>query len=101
MLSHVAMKTRLANEADINTIKELWYENFLDHDSKESIDFYFDNNFDLKHTFVLEDSNEIITSLQLNQHQLVIDNKIENVSFVIGVATFKKYQRQGYMKVLL
>ncbi|MEG0367635.1 MAG: GNAT family N-acetyltransferase [Coprobacillus sp.] len=95
------MKTRKATINDIPILKDLWYENFLEHDSKESIDYYFENNLDIEHTFILEDDNEVITSLQLNQHQLVIDKKIEEVSFVVGVATFKKYHRQGYMRILL
>jgi len=37
----------------------------------------------------------------LNQHNLSYNGKIESVSFVVGVATFKKHRKKGYMKVLL
>lgn len=95
------MKSRIANQQDLKVLKELWYECFLEHDSKESIDYYFENNFDLNHTFVLEVDNEIVCSLQLNQHKIKYNNNIESVSFVVGVATFLKHRRKGYMKVLL
>ncbi|MDH6603683.1 putative acetyltransferase [Bacilli bacterium PM5-9] len=95
------MKCRLAKKSDLLVLKELWYECFLEHDSKASIDYYFDNAFVLDTTFVLEVDNEIVTSLQLNQHDIVYNNKIESVSFVVGVATFNKHRKKGYMKVLL
>lgn len=95
------MKCRIANQNDLVVLKELWYECFLEHDSKESIDFYFENSFDLEHTFILEVENEIVTSLQLNQHQIMYKGNIEKVSFVVGVATFNKHRKKGYMRVLL
>lgn len=95
------MKCRLANKDDLPILKELWYECFLEHDSKESIDYYFDNLFVVETTFILEVANEIVTSLQLNQHQLYYDGKVEDVSFVVGVATFKKHRKKGYMRILL
>jgi len=94
-------RIRLATKEDIPALKDIWYEGFLEHDSKASIDFYFENNFDLNHTFVLVEDNEIKSTLQLNQHVLMVDGKEEPVSFVVGVATPTKYQRQGYMKELL
>ena len=95
------MKPRLASKSDLPTLKNLWYECFLEHDSQESIDYYFENKFILENTFVLEVNDEIVTSLQLNQHDLVYNNKIEPVSFVVGVATFKIHRQKGYMRVLL
>lgn len=95
------MKSRIANQHDLKVLRELWYESFLAHDSKESIDYYFKNHFDLEHTFILEVDNEIVCALQLNQHQIFYQNEIESVSFVVGVATFQKHRRKGYMKVLL
>ncbi|MDF9867340.1 putative acetyltransferase [Bacilli bacterium PM5-3] len=95
------MKCRLAKKSDLLVLKELWYECFLEHDSKASIDYYFDNAFVLDTTFVLEVGNEIVTSLQLNQHDIVYNSKVESVSFVVGVATFNKHRKKGYMKVLL
>lgn len=95
------MKTRIAIKEDLSILKELWYECFLDHDSKESIDYYFESSFDLDHTFILEDDNELLCSLQLNQHQISYQNKVESVSFVVGVATPLKHRRKGYMKILL
>lgn len=92
---------RKAGQDDLPVLKKLWYEAFLEHDSQESIDYYFEANFDLDFTFVLEVNNEIVSSLQLNQHQIVYNDKVINVSFVIGVATFISKRGQGYMKQLL
>ena len=95
------MKCRLASKEDLLTLKELWYECFLEYDSQASIDYYFSKELNLATTFVLEVNNEIVTSLQLNQHQIWYNNHLEEVSFVIGVATFTKHRKKGYMKVLL
>lgn len=92
---------RKAKADDLIILNKLWYEAFLQHDSKESIDYYFENHFDLEHTFVLENNNEILSSLQLNQHQLMYNNEVINISFVVGVSTFLKYRGKGYMKELL
>jgi predicted acetyltransferase len=96
------MKCRLAHKKDLPNLKAIWYEVFLEHEPRESIDFYFANNFDLEHTFVLEnDDKEIVSTLQLNQHEIMLDLKKTSVSFVVGVATLEKEQRKGYMRLLL
>lgn len=92
---------RIANKKDLNNLKELWYECFIEHDGKDGVDYYFDHHFDLDHTLVLYEDDNLICSMQLNQHQLMINNKVESVSFVVGVATFNKYRKQGYMKKIL
>jgi predicted acetyltransferase len=92
---------RKANRSDLPVLKELWYECFLEHDSKASIDYYFSRMFRLDKTFVLEIDNQIRTSLQLNQHPICFNGRIEMISFVVGVATFKKDRGNGYMKELL
>lgn len=92
---------RIANKKDLNNLKELWYECFIEHDGKDGVDYYFDHHFDLDHTLVLYEDDNLICSMQLNQHQLMINNKVEFVSFVVGVATFNKYRKQGYMKKIL
>lgn len=96
------MKCRLAHKKDLPKLKAIWDEVFLEHEPQESIDFYFANNFDLEHTFVLENDNkEIVSTLQLNQHEIMLDLKKTSVSFVVGVATLEKEQRKGYMRLLL
>lgn len=92
---------RIANEKDLNNLRELWYECFIEHDGKDGVDYYFENHFDLDHTLVLYEEDQLICSMQLNQHQLMINNQVEDVSFVVGVATFNKYRKQGYMKKIL
>lgn len=96
------MKCRLAHKKDLPSLKAIWDEVFLEHEPQESIDFYFANNFDLEHTFVLEnDAKVIVSTLQLNQHEIMVNRKKMKVSFVVGVATLEKEQRKGYMRKLL
>jgi len=92
---------RIATKNDIQELKHIWYDAFLEHDGKESIDYYFEHSLDLDHTFILEEDKDIKSILSLNQHVLNFDGVDTPVSFVVGVATPKQYQRQGYMKELL
>ncbi|WP_423363678.1 GNAT family N-acetyltransferase [Mycoplasma sp. P36-A1] len=92
---------RKATREDYSTLKDIWYECFLEHDTKQSIDYYFDNAFDFDHTLVLEIASEIVCTLQLNQHLLCIDNEMINTSFIVGVATPIKHRKKGYMKQLM
>lgn len=95
------MKIRQALASEKKLIQQIWYDLFLEHDSKASIDYYFDFIYDERYTLVLIEDDTIKCTLQLNQHQLVFNNKIESVSFVVGVSTPIEYQGQGYMKKLL
>lgn len=95
------MKIRLAQEQDISFIKKLWYENFLEHESIESINNYFEYHINLKYIVVGFLNNELICSLQLNQHQLFYNNNIYDVSFFVGVVTKKSHQRKGYMRLIM
>lgn len=96
------MKCRLATKQDLAVLKKIWDQAFLKHESQKSIDFYFANHFDLKHTFVLEnDKQEIVCTLQLNQHELMLNKQPVPVSFVVGAATVPQEQRKGYMRQLL
>ncbi|MDR1782438.1 MAG: GNAT family N-acetyltransferase [Bacilli bacterium] len=95
------MKIRKLLVDDLTSLKALWYECFLEHDSQASIDYYLTNYLDYDNTFVLIDDNEIKSSIVLSQHELYFNGTYENVSFITWVATLKKDRHKGYMKTIM
>lgn len=89
-----------ADEFDKEKIKDIWLSNFED-ENKESTNFYFQNYYDHKNTYLLKNKDEIISVCQIVPWQVSLDNHIENAYFILGVATTNKYQGQGCMKTLL
>lgn len=96
------MLIRFATSDDFLKIKELWYECFLEHDSKASIDFYFKTRYKSQNCLLLlNEQDEILCSLQLNEHELRINQSLVPTRFFVGVATPKKHRKKGYMRVLM
>ena len=89
-----------ANDSHLNEIKKLWLESFSDEDVQSS-DFYFNNLYDNKHTYLITCNNEIISMAQVRFLDIMKDHHIVNVPLLFGVATNKKYQGCGYMHELV
>lgn len=96
------MKIRFASDRDLISLKNLWYECFSEHDSKASIDHYFKTKYDHRNSLLLvNEHEEILCSLQMNPHELAIQDSRIPVRFFIGVATPTQHRRKGYMKILM
>ena len=52
-------------------------------------------------TVVVEDENEIVSSLQLNQYKIQLNNKEYDSSYVVGVSTLPEARGRGYMKHIM
>lgn len=96
------MKIRFATDRDLISLKNLWYECFSEHDGKASIDHYFKTKYEHRFSLLLvNDNEEILCSLQMNPHELAIQDSRVPVRFFIGVATPSVHRRKGYMKMLM
>lgn len=93
------MKLRYAKEDEINDIKEIW--NYCFNDSDQFVKYYFDSKYKRGNTVVLDEGDEIVSSLQLNQYKLNLNNKIYDTSYVVGVSTFPQVRGRGYMKHIM
>lgn len=89
-----------ANDDDLPMIKKLWMNSFDDED-EFSTNFYFNNLYDKKNTFLLKSNDVIVSMLQIRYMDIMKDHKQIQVGLVFGVATDSKYQGCGYMKQLL
>ena len=89
-----------ATNEDRDVIKRMWIENFQE-DSLDFVDFYFDTIYQLETTYVLKIKNLIVSVLQMNPIEIMMKQKKESVSFVVGVCTHHYFRRLGFMRNLL
>ena len=49
----------------------------------------------------MDEDGEIVSSLQLNQYQINLNNKLYDTSYVVGVSTLPQVRGKGYMKNIM
>jgi predicted acetyltransferase len=93
------MNIRYAKGNDLENIKDIW--NYCFGDEKEYVDYYFNNKYKPENTIIIEENDELMSSLQLNQYKINLDNKIYDISYVVGVSTYPNARGKGYMKDMM
>lgn len=93
------MEIRFAKDSEKENIREIW--DYCFNDSPKFTDFYFNNKYDNKNTVVVDEDGKIVSSLQLNQYELNLNNKLYNTSYVVGVSTLPQVRGKGYMKNIM
>ena len=93
------MLIRYAQKDEINDIKAIW--NYCFNDEESFVDYYFKNKYNNNNTIVVCEDEDIVSSLQLNQYKLKLDDKEYETSYVVGVSTFPQVRGRGYMKKIM
>ena len=93
------MNIRLARECEQNNIMEIW--NYCFNDGPKFTDYYFSNKYKNYNTIVVEEGTNIVSSLQLNQYKIKLNDKEYNTSYVVGVSTLPEVRGKGYMKHIM
>ena len=93
------MKIRYARSNEIDDIKEIW--NYCFDDSEQFVDYYFKDKYSRLNTIVVDEGEEIVSSLQLNQYKLILNNNEYDISYVVGVSTFPQVRGKGYMRHIM
>lgn len=91
---------RQANDDDINAVKKLWLESFVDEDI-DSTNYYFNNIYQNDNTFVLTNNQKIIGAMQIIPYMIKLNNKEQLTYFISGVSISTLYRKQGLMKELI
>ncbi|MEG1475172.1 MAG: GNAT family N-acetyltransferase [Longicatena sp.] len=97
---HQDVHIQKATDEFLPQIKQLWKERFCE-ETVASTQYYFRYLYQKENCYILTSDNELITMLQLRPMDIVVNQQIEHVSFIVGVATSKEYGGVGYMKTLL
>ncbi len=93
------MKIRYAKEGEKDSIREIW--DYCFNDSPKFTDYYFENRYDKYNTVVVDEDGEIVSSLQLNQYKINLNDKYYDTSYVVGVSTLPQVRGKGYMKNIM
>lgn len=93
------MNLRYAHNEDLENIKDIW--NYCFRDEESFVNYYFNNKYKEENTVVLEEDGKIISSLQLNQYKVNLNNKNYDASYVVGVSTYPQARGKGFMKNIM
>ena len=94
------MRIRKATFLDKKILHQDW-KTVFSHDDFGSIDYYFQKRFNPSNCYILEENKQIISSLMVHPHDMVLHQKIVKVAYIVGVYTRPDYQHKGYMKTLM
>ncbi|HBF5915539.1 TPA: GNAT family N-acetyltransferase [Clostridioides difficile] len=93
------MEIRYAKEEEIESIKDIW--SYCFNDTESFMKYYFNDKYKFENTVVALDEGKIISSLQLNQYKLLLNSKVYNTSYVVGVSTLPEGRGAGYMNKVM
>ncbi|CZR80491.1 TPA: GNAT family N-acetyltransferase [Clostridioides difficile] len=93
------MEIRYSKEEEIESIKEIW--SYCFNDTESFMKYYFNDKYKSENTVVALDEGKIISSLQLNQYKLLLNSKVYNTSYVVGVSTLPEGRGAGYMNKVM
>lgn len=93
------MEIRYTKEEEIESIKEIW--SYCFNDTESFMKYYFNDKYKSENTVVALDEGKIISSLQLNQYKLLLNSKVYNTSYVVGVSTLPEGRGAGYMNKVM
>lgn len=98
VLNNLSITT--ATEDDLHSIIDLWRDSFEDED-KQTTNFYFMNCYQKDNTYLLKNNNQLVSMMQINPYNIILNGQEVLAYFILGVATDKLYQKQGLMKKLM
>lgn len=94
------MKIRkLETGEKLNTRK--LYEEVFSEDSKDFVDYYYEEKVKDNQIYVVEEDGEIQAMLHLNPYELAVNGSRKDVNYIVAVATRKAYRKRGFMAGML
>ncbi|CEN79619.1 GNAT family N-acetyltransferase [Paraclostridium sordellii] len=93
------MDIRYAKDGDLENIKDIW--NYCFGDEEVFVDYYFNNKYKSKNTILIEEDGDLMSSLQLNQYKIKLNNNTYDTSYIVGVSTYPNARGKGYMKDMM
>ncbi|MDU6249630.1 MAG: GNAT family N-acetyltransferase, partial [Paeniclostridium sordellii] len=93
------MDIRYAKDGDLENIKDIW--NYCFGDEEAFVDYYFNNKYKAKNTILIEEDGDLMSSLQLNQYKIKLNNNTYDTSYIVGVSTYPDARGKGYMKDMM
>lgn len=89
-----------AKVSDKQEIYELWKSAYPTK-NRNYFNFYFKNVFDDGSCLYIQQDGKIISSLQINEHDMMFHGRKLKISYIVGTATLPDYRRRGHMRHLM
>ncbi len=77
------------------------YEACFSQDSKEFVDYYYEEVTKDNEIYVVEDGEKIQAMLHLNPYQISLNGEENRLDYIVAVATKEEARRRGCMRALL
>lgn len=84
---------------DKGSIRSLYEKSFTD--SKAFVDYYFEEKFVPERTMAIKEDHKIISMLHLNPFKVQYNCQVNEISYIVAVATDINYRKQGHMGTLM
>lgn len=93
------MKIRIGSQNDTSALKKIWLDTFSD--SKQFVDWNFENNYSPENVMLCEAEGKIASCLHLIPYTLSMDGRELNAAYISAVATPPEFQHRGYASELI
>lgn len=93
------MNIRYAKEKETESIKDMW--SYCFNDGPSFMQYYFENKYKNSNTVVVDDKEGLVSSLQLNQYKIILNDIVYDTSYIVGVSTLPQARGKGYMKNIM
>lgn len=93
------MIIRFAKNREKEQVKNLWEYSFTD--DPKFVDYFFENEYDLKNNVVLLHDGKLIASLILQEVEVSFYGKIEKLHYIVGVSVAPEYRGYGFSTMLM
>lgn len=94
------MRSSIASEKNLREVKKLW--NYCFEDSQEFTEYYFENRHVQENNIIATDDEGLLqASLQLSPYDLIVDDVIKPVNYIVGVCVQPESRGLGYSAALM
>lgn len=93
------MEFRLACDCDIENLMNIFKVSF--NETEKNLQYFFNHKFKKTKCVVCIVNNEIVSSINMFDTNLVGQNGLEKAIYIYGAATHPKHRNNGYMRKLI
>lgn len=89
------------NDIDSKLKTRPLYEECFDEGKTDYIDYYYKTIIKRNEIVVVEDGDKIVSMIHLNPYVYNIDGKLQNIHYLVAIATEKQYRHRGMITIAM
>lgn len=95
------VKIYSTNDIDSKLKTRPLYEECFDEGEDDYIDYYYKTIIKRNEIVVVEDGDKIASMIHLNPYTYNIDGKLQNIHYLVAIATEKEYRHKGMITMAM